>query len=116
MDGLVLASQEALSYFKENIQKRISRNQESKTIGFINTDFHHYDFNDANVIYLSIHPTALAIELSGRLLNKLENLKQGTRIITSNIPIPSSYFILRESHIYEFITGSAEVFFHEKIR
>jgi hypothetical protein len=69
----------------------------SKNISFINADYYDCDFSHADIVYISIMPQILEAELKGTLLEKLCQLRFGSRVITSQIPIRSTQF--------EFITS-----------
>jgi hypothetical protein len=85
-------------------------------IAFHNTDFNDYDFSDANIVYLSIAPLALEIELNGKLGNKLESLKVGSRLITSNIAFLSSRYKIEGRGKFEYANGNGMAYFHKKFR
>jgi hypothetical protein len=78
-------------------------------------DFVHQNISDGDIYYISIVPEILETYLAGELLNKLEYTKKGTRVITSNIVIPSAKFILIDQQISLYSGGTGIMYLHKRI-
>ena len=92
---------------------------QSSTIEFLHKDFNQHNFSDGDIFFLSLTQKAMEIELYGRLKNKLEKLKKGARLITTDIPFLSPYFSYIEFPTADFKRGlhkeKALFFLHTKI-
>lgn len=114
-EDLYHVSSGVLNRFITSVQSTLPKVQQQQTMQFIHADFNTHDFLDGDVIYISLHPAALDIELSNRLGNKLEHLKKGSRLITSNIPFFSPLYDVFKIDTYTYKDGEGTVFFHRKI-
>ena len=78
-------------------------------------DFLSKDISDGDVFYISIAPAILEGYLSGRLLAQLLKTRIGTRIITSNIIIPSKKFEVELAQESLYTGGKGIMYLHRKI-
>ncbi len=83
---------------------------------FHQADFNEFDFTDSTIIYLSLAPMAMEIELDGKIRLALDCLKPGSRLITSNTPYYSDKYAIQMSEEYEYKDGKGTVYFHVKSR
>lgn len=98
------------------LYKQIVSQQKSvrPVISFINTDFKKADFSDADVIFMNA--TCMHYEFEISFIQKLEQLKKGTKIITNTITIPLDKYSVTNIGFVPFTWGKEEVFIHEKLR
>lgn len=108
------ASIKALNNYN-NAKSKIEMKIQKKHIEFFNNDFNEANLSAGDVFYLSMSKGAMEIELTGRLIHKLECCKTGTIVITTGLPIISPFYILQKHGKCMFTTGEGNVFYHERI-
>ncbi|QQG44321.1 MAG: methyltransferase domain-containing protein [Candidatus Roizmanbacteria bacterium] len=91
----------------------LQRLKGDKKIEFINEDFLHHDFSDADIIFT--HSTCFYDELWIKIINKFEKLKPGTRIITVTKSIHSDWIKPLHTAEYNMGWGMATVHYYKKI-
>lgn len=108
LEDLYTASNEVLQRVKDN-RINISNSE------FILGNYYDLDFSYASIIHISISPTMIDFQLDGILGEKLKQLKKGTRLIISDIPIGYSEFYLIKRVDYDFPSRKDNAFIYEKI-
>lgn len=84
----------------ENMVNKFNYKQKQNIIEFYYGDFNGFDFSDGSIIYLSLAPMAMEIELDGGIRLALDSLKLGTKLITSNTPYFSDKYAIQKSNEY----------------
>ncbi len=98
-------AQKILSLIPEVMTDHILFKQKNYfNVSLISTDF----------VYISIHPPTLEQQLKGDLLKQLNTLKQGSRVLLTQIPISSNTFSLLWKHPYKHKYGVGTMFLFEK--
>jgi predicted RNA methylase len=83
-------------------------------VSFIQHDFFDIPIKQADLVYISIQPTILEIMLHGLLLNHLNTLKYGSKVLVTQIPIVSDTFTLLWQRPYEHKYGMGTMYLFEK--
>ncbi len=112
LPGLCQVSQALLNNFL--CMKEIHQHFSHKhfPIKFIQGDFLNVDFSDADIIYLNA--TTLNPVLWDKLTKKLNELKQGARVILSTKKLEESYFEKIHQALYPMSWGDCTVFIYQK--
>lgn len=103
----------ALSCQRRPCRPRIASSDITNRIQFIQADFLHYDFNDANVIF--INAACFLGEAWQAVVAKLKQLKSGARIIVGAKELPSTHFTLLNSELRYMSWGPAKVSVYLKL-
>lgn len=83
---------------------------------FIHGDYYNIDFSYVSIVHISISPIMIYFQLNGTLGYKLKQLKKGTRVIISEVPIPFAEFSLIKTIEYVFPSRIEKAYIYEKIR
>jgi hypothetical protein len=106
--------QTAEKIISSRFNSHIVRNNSS--VELINANFLEQTLTNGDVYYVSIDPYFLHIYLQNQLHKLFEATKIGTRVITSNVSIPSSYFSLEAIQKSNYSAGQGTMYLHKKIK
>lgn len=110
LEDLYKASKDAAT----NLHREPNLSQKkAQQVEFIHSDFHDCDFSDADILFMNA--TTFQYELDTLMMRKLERLKKGTRVLTTDLPLDSYALSVSKVALYPFSWGLATVYFHEKI-
>lgn len=84
-----------------------------KDLTFICTDFLKYDFSNADIVF--INATGFTDENWQQILIKLNQLKQGTAVITTSKLLPSDTFIQRYGAMEQMHWGLVSTYIYERL-
>jgi SAM-dependent methyltransferase len=115
LDDLFDLSQKKLELFYKKLPDITNlANSKMGKINFIHDDFTKIDIKKADVIYIA--STCFEEKLMQNLAEFLaEQVKVGTRIITSTKHLPSKSFKINKSKLYQMEWGQVTIIFQEKI-
>lgn len=109
LPALHAASQHALTTYQRMVGNPVT------SIHFLCKDFNTQDFSDGDIFFLSLTGVAMEIELYGRLASKLNTLKKGARLITTDIPFLSESYAVQEYNNLRPFRNKGSYFLHTKI-
>ncbi len=110
LEDLFIVANKINNIFKEEVTLNLKNIAITK---IVHGDFREFNFSDADVIYLSVDYRIMEYELK-HLDNKLNSLKIGTRLITSNVPFISNKYKIFHEEIMNYASGKAKPIFHIK--
>lgn len=100
-----------ISKYKTHIAHHIPH-AKTQHLESIQGDFQSTPFNDATVIF--INATCFRHEIQNDFLNRLAQIRPGSRVITSSYAIDHQDFALTNRDILPFSWGLEEVFIHRR--
>ncbi len=112
LKGLFDKSCEVKKEFDKNVKDKILSHIHNREIELFQQDIFDTDLREADFVFMN-HPFKDG-EIFSKLEDKLLNeLKIGTKIVTTIRPLKNPRFKLTSSEIFEFSWGSSEAYFFE---
>lgn len=112
LDDLHQTAISVQSRFGREFRPSLPEPKQKQSVEFIQKDFLHHDFSDADVVF--VHATCMYDALLTQLDPQLSKLKPGARVMTVSKPVLAKNLKEYKVQIYNMAWGQATVFFYKK--